>query len=96
MIEAFDELSTSVGLIQFYEVFNLGSADIDISCSGEKEAADLNGNGFVDTDDLSRFSNQWLESGVLEANFDQQGNVDFIDWAILAENWLFKAIWYHD
>lgn len=69
---------------------------IIIPFSGEKEAADLNGNGFVDTDDLPRFSNQWLESGALEANFDQQGNVDFTDWAILAENWFLKAIWYHN
>ena len=64
--------------------------------AGEKEATDLNGDGFVDTFDLAEFTDQWLQSGSLEADFSQDNNVNFVDWTRLAENWLWQAIWYHD
>jgi len=42
---------------------------------GEKEGADLNGDGIVDS------------------NFDRQGNVDLADFSKVADNWYRQAIW---
>jgi len=64
--------------------------------AGEKEGADLNGDGNVNWSDVAEFTDQWLQCGSLEADFNQDGCVNFIDWARLAENWLWQAIWYHD
>ncbi len=62
--------------------------------SGEKEAADLNGDANVNTKDLARFAQQWLDSG--DADFNQDGTVSFNDFARFAQNWLWRAMWYHD
>lgn len=81
------------------EVIDTATTDastIVMTFTGEKEGADLNGDGFVDMFDVAEFIDQWLESGSLEADFDQDGTVDFVDWARLAENWLWQAVWYHD
>ncbi|MCK4795555.1 MAG: carboxypeptidase regulatory-like domain-containing protein [Desulfobacteraceae bacterium] len=64
--------------------------------AGEKESANLNGDGIVNMLDVAVFTNQWLQSGSLEADFNQDSNVNFSDWARLAENWLWEPIWYHD
>jgi hypothetical protein len=43
----------------------------------------------VDWDDLVNFTAQWLQTGIgLEADLYEDGNVDFIDFSILANNWL--------
>jgi len=73
--------------------------DVDtivMSFSGEKEGANLTGDGIVNMVDYAKFANQWSQSGSLEANFNQDGSVDFIDLTRVAENWLWQAIWYHD
>jgi hypothetical protein len=62
--------------------------------AGEKEGADLNGDGNVDMADVAEFAQQWLDSGGCEADFNQDNMVNFRDWARMAENWLSKAIWY--
>jgi hypothetical protein len=64
--------------------------------AGEKEGADLNGDGNVDMADVAEFAQQWLDSGGCEADFNQDNKVDFSDWARMAENWLGKAIWYQE
>jgi hypothetical protein len=70
--------------------------NIVMSFVGEKEGADLNGDGFVNMLDFTKFADQWLQSGSLEADFNQDGKVDFADLVRVAENWLWQAIWYHD
>ncbi len=64
--------------------------------AGEKEGADLNGDGVIDILDVAEFSEMWLESGLSEADFNQDSRVNFNDWARMAENWLGKAIWYQE
>ncbi len=61
--------------------------------AGEKEGADLNGDGLIDTGDLLAFAGQWLQDGMLDANFDRQGNVDLSDFVRLAGLWQWEAIW---
>jgi hypothetical protein len=63
--------------------------------TGEKEGADLNGNGFINMVDFAKFGSQWRQSGPLEADFDQNGKVVFADLRRVAENWLWQAIWLH-
>lgn len=54
-------------------------------------AGDLDGNNKVDCNDLKLFAQQWLDpsgcSGLGCADFDGQNGVNFIDFAILANNW---------
>lgn len=69
---------------------------ITMSFAGEKEGADLNGDGVIDMLDVAEFCETWLESGSSEADFNQDSSVNFNDWARLAENWLSKAIWYQE
>ncbi|MBA7625405.1 hypothetical protein ES703_32835 [subsurface metagenome] len=81
------------------EVVDSVPADVDtivMPFAGEKEGANLNGDGIVNILDVAVFTNQWLQSGSLEADFNQDSNVNFSDWARLAENWLWEPIWYHD
>lgn len=61
--------------------------------SGEKEGADLNGDGIIDVSDMAVFAGQWLNSGPVDSNFDQQGNVDLADFSRVADNWYWQAIW---
>ncbi len=76
--------------------FEAPEGTIVMPFAGAKEGADLNGDGVVDLFDGAVFTDQWLQSGSLEGDFNQDDNVNFVDWARLAENWLWKAIWYHD
>jgi hypothetical protein len=64
--------------------------------AGEKEGADLNGDGIIDMLDVAEFSGMWLESGLSEADFNQDSKVNFNDWKRMAENWQNKAIWYQE
>ncbi len=63
--------------------------------SGDKEGADLNGNGIVNMFDFAKFGSEWRQSGSLDADFDQNGEVGASDLARLVENWLWRAIWPH-
>lgn len=63
---------------------------------GEKEAADLNGDGVIGWKDVEIFASQWLQAGSLTADFNKDSEVNFIDWARIAENWLWHAIWYNE
>ncbi|MCX5637851.1 MAG: carboxypeptidase regulatory-like domain-containing protein, partial [Planctomycetota bacterium] len=62
--------------------------------TGDKEGPDLNGDGVIDVPDVAEFSEMWLDSGLSEADFNQDNNVGISDWVRIAENWLGKAIWY--
>ncbi len=73
---------------------NVDTGIIVLPFAGEKEGADLNGDGVVNLGDFAVFANQWLQTGLLDANFDQQGNVDFADFARFANLWLWQASWY--
>jgi len=75
------------------------SADVNtiiMPFAGEKEGADLNGDGEIDMLDVLEFSNTWLQSGSSEADFNQDSRVNFKDWVRMAENWQSKAIWYSE
>jgi hypothetical protein len=74
------------------------SADADtivMPYAGQKEGADLNGNGTVNMSDFAIFANQWMQSGSLESNFDREGVVDFNDLIRIAENWLSESLWHY-
>ena len=73
---------------------NVDAGIIVMDFAGEKEGPDLNGDGVVNLGDFAEFANQWLQTGSLEANFDQQGEVDFADFARFAYLWLWQASWY--
>ncbi|HUS73552.1 MAG TPA: carboxypeptidase regulatory-like domain-containing protein [Sedimentisphaerales bacterium] len=68
---------------------------IVMAFAGEKEGADLNGDGFINMFDYAKFGSQWRKSGPSEANFNQDGEVEFADLRRVAENWLWQAIWLH-
>jgi protocatechuate 3,4-dioxygenase beta subunit len=72
------------------------TGDIVMAFSGDKEGPDLNGDGNVDIGDLAEFAAQWLHSGTSEADFNQDNEVNLDDWSPITENWLTKAIWYHE
>jgi len=61
--------------------------------AGEKDGADLNGDGLVNMFDFTELANQWLRPGSLEADFTKDNLVDFADLTRIAENWLWQAIW---
>ena len=65
---------------------------IVMSYAGQKEGPDLNGDGVVNMSDFAKFAGQWMQSGSLDANFDQQGEVDFADLIQITENWLWRNI----
>jgi hypothetical protein len=51
--------------------------------------ADLTNNGGVDFDDLKVFADYWLDSGkCIPCDLNRSELVDFIDFTILANNWL--------
>jgi len=81
------------------EVVDGAAADVNIIVmpfAGEKEGANLNGDGVVNMVDFAKLADQWREFGLLEANFNQDSSVDFADLKRVAENWLWEPIWYHD
>jgi len=51
---------------------------------------DLNSDNLVNPEDLYIFSGYWLSIPVVDPNcdFDESGFVDFVDFAMLAENWM--------
>jgi hypothetical protein len=72
------------------------AGDIVMPFDGSKEGPDLNGNGVIDLFDVAELSNQWLDAGTNEANFNQDGIVNFLDWLPIVDNWLWKAIWLNE
>jgi len=81
--------------IQVSDGMTTNVPDIIMPFSGEKEVANLNGDGIVNMLDFAEFANQWLESGLLEADFTQDGKVDTDDLLRLTESWLWRPIWYN-
>jgi hypothetical protein len=61
---------------------------------GEKEGADLDGDGVIGIGDAAILADQWLLPGST-ANFDLTGVVDLGDFSKLLENWGGEAIWPH-
>jgi len=56
---------------------------------------DLNSDGIVDYRELETITGDWLRgSSGLEGDFYDDGFIDFLDIAVLAEHWLWKAGWY--
>ena len=51
-------------------------------------AGDLNGDRSVDCTDLNEFASQWLGDGRDSADLDFDSDVDFADFAVLAEHWM--------
>jgi len=55
-------------------------------------SGDITGDGIVDTDDLARMADDWLQSGSLADIYPPppfgDDIVNFQDFAVLAENWL--------
>ena len=62
----------------------------------KKEGPDLNGDGVINMGDFAKFADQWMQSGSLDANFDQQDEVDFADLIRITESWLWQNIWYYN
>lgn len=56
---------------------------------------DLNNDGIVDYLELVILTNEWPQSGgELQADFYEDGSIDFADYATLAQQWLWKGKWY--
>ncbi|HBG26270.1 MAG: hypothetical protein A2Y10_13400 [Planctomycetes bacterium GWF2_41_51] len=45
----------------------------------------------VDEMDLMYFTDSWLSSDLIPQNLDQQGNIDFLDFALFSEVWLWNT-----
>jgi hypothetical protein len=75
---------------------DVNAPEIVMPFDGSKEGPDLNGNGVIDLFDIAELGGQWLDAGINEADFNQDGIVNFLDWLPLADNWLWKAIWLND
>jgi len=57
--------------------------------------SDITNSGICDIDDLAYFTKLWLNTGEeLYTDFDRDGEIDFGDFALLANDWLEKTIWY--
>ena len=87
-------LNTSV-TVQITDSIPVNADTIVMPYAAQKEGADLSGNGIVNMSDFAIFANQWMQSGSLEANFDQEGVVDFNDLLKLTENWLSESVWHY-
>lgn len=68
---------------------------ITMDFAGIKQGSDLNGDGRTNIADIAIFSSKWLTTDS-DANFDQQGLVQFSDFAALARLWMSQAIWYNE
>ena len=71
--------------------------------AGEKEGPNLNGDGTVNLVDIASFSSYYGATGCNAQNnwcqgsdFNQDSTVDFMDLTRLAENWLWRAVWYSE
>jgi pectate lyase len=49
---------------------------------------DFDRNGKVDAADLSQFADYWLRNEIVDADYNQDGTVNGIEFAIFARNWL--------
>jgi hypothetical protein len=89
-------LSTSTTTVQIVDGIPANVSTIVVPFAGEKDGADLNGDGLVNMFDFTELANQWLRSGSLEADFTEDNLVDSADLTRMAENWLSNAIWYQE
>ncbi len=72
-----------------------GTAEASMSPYGWSLLSDITNNGISDFNDLDVFSSLWLNTGEqLYADFDRDGDVDFIDFALLAQDWLEQTTWH--
>jgi hypothetical protein len=59
-----------------------------------KSIGDFTGDCFADYADLDKLAKQWLASGSnLEADANSDNNVNFMDYAVLADVWLQEVLW---
>ena len=57
--------------------------------------ADITNDGIVDTNDLNDFQQFWLDTGSkIPADLNRNNAVNFIDFALLANDWLSQTSWY--
>ncbi|MHC4676799.1 MAG: right-handed parallel beta-helix repeat-containing protein, partial [Planctomycetota bacterium] len=56
--------------------------------------ADFNTDGIVDYFDIEIMTNEWLSSGGLQSDLYEDDFIDFADYAMFAEQWLWEAGWY--
>lgn len=68
---------------------------ITMDFAGIKQGSDLNGDGHTNIADIEIFTSKWLTTDS-DANFDQQGLVQFSDFAALAQLWMSQATWYNE
>jgi predicted outer membrane repeat protein len=67
------------------------TAQASMSPSTAGNIADFNGDGIVNGTDLDYYYNHWLfEGGLLPANLDGIGRIDYFDYAIFANEWLWQ------
>ena len=68
-----------------------GTAEASMSLSSVGNAADLNNDGFVNYQDMKIFTGKWpVQEVLLREDLDRNGSVNFGDFCILAENWLWE------
>jgi len=68
-----------------------GTPEASMSPSSVGNIADLNNDGFVNYKDLKSFADKWpVQQVLLREDFDRNGSVNFGDFCILAENWLWE------
>ncbi|MBA7667080.1 Hercynine oxygenase [subsurface metagenome] len=59
--------------------------------------ANLTNDGKVDSNDLAAFVNYWLDSGeCIPSDLSRNQFVDFIDFALLGQDWFLETSWYTD
>ncbi|MHC4365402.1 MAG: hypothetical protein ACYSTJ_08045, partial [Planctomycetota bacterium] len=61
-------------------------------CRPELAVTDLTGDCITDFPDLRIISEEWLSSGI-EADIVDDDNVNFLDYGLLADNWLAELLW---
>lgn len=84
-----------VGEIKIYDAA-LGASQFQSERDGlvqkwvvPSSGGDVDGDGDVDTDDLTMFANAWLDFDCdSDANFDQRCTIDLRDFLILSSNWM--------
>lgn len=59
--------------------------------AGEKEGADVNGDGVCTLADAAILSAQWMQNGDLPGDLDPNGRVDLDDLARWTEFWTWKG-----
>ena len=52
----------------------------------------MNADDYIDTNDLMEFTDQWLVTNPNSADFNNDQTVNFLDFAILSNQWLSKEI----